>query len=149
MRDEPGSHDFPDQRGQVRGHGVHLVQQVGVEVKAVLCQRDDPLCKGFNVEQIEGLDILAHRHLGRLQNVFGLLLVPDNLLNLCQKKVPQDTSAKTLTHKGEEDTAWCADYSRAQETPALIYVSQASDERCSPELDAMPMLELWYDRGSY
>jgi hypothetical protein len=32
LPDEACSHDLPNQSGQVGGHGVHLVQQVGVQL---------------------------------------------------------------------------------------------------------------------
>ena len=78
---------------------MHLVQQVCVKLMPVLCQADDPLGKGLNVDEVDRADVLAHAGLGSLQNVVGLVLVTDNLHHL-GKLHKSKKGAGYFTHPG-------------------------------------------------
>ena len=64
MADEPCADRLADERRQVGRHDVHLVEQVRVQLKPVLCQRDHAARESLDVDQIDWADVL------RLQ-VFG------------------------------------------------------------------------------
>ncbi len=63
---------------------MHLIQQVRVKLVPVLSQADDSPGKGFNVDQVNGADVLTHGGLGSFQNVLGLVLICCDLCHLCQ-----------------------------------------------------------------
>lgn len=54
MGDEASADNLANERRQVRSDGVHLVQQVGVQLQVVLRQCDDPRGKCLNVDQVDG-----------------------------------------------------------------------------------------------
>jgi hypothetical protein len=50
---------------------VHLVVEVGVQLLAVLCERDDAPRKRLDVDEVDGADVLAHGRLGRVNHLRG------------------------------------------------------------------------------
>ncbi len=84
MRYKPSANDLSNECRQVRRDHMHLVQQVCVKLVPVLSQADDSPSEGFNVDQVNGADVLTHGGLGSFQNVLGLVLICSDLCHLCQ-----------------------------------------------------------------
>jgi len=83
VRDEPRAHDLADERGQVGRDRVHLVQQVCVQLQAVLGERDDAPRERLDVDHVDRADVLAHGRLGGLQDLARAVLVAGDLRQLC------------------------------------------------------------------
>mmetsp|Transcript_13642 Transcript_13642/g.27253 ORF Transcript_13642/g.27253 Transcript_13642/m.27253 type:complete len:212 (-) Transcript_13642:449-1084(-) len=78
---QPCSNKLPNQSSQIRGHGLHFILKIGEQVMSILCQRNNPLGKGFDINQINRRDILTHGGLGSIHHLLCLLLITQNFLN--------------------------------------------------------------------
>lgn len=62
---------------------MHLVVQIGLQLHAVLCQGNNTLGKGGNVDEVYRGDVLAHGRLGSIHYLLSLLLLSKNIHHAC------------------------------------------------------------------
>mmetsp|Transcript_5517 Transcript_5517/g.13930 ORF Transcript_5517/g.13930 Transcript_5517/m.13930 type:complete len:369 (-) Transcript_5517:34-1140(-) len=80
MRDEACADHLTDQGGEVRGHSVHLGEEVIIELFAVLVKLDDALGEGAHVDHVKLGNVRAHGGTRSIQHLGGDTSIADDVL---------------------------------------------------------------------
>lgn len=82
MRDELGSDGLTDETGEIGGDDFHTALEVALDLGSELEHAESLLAEVLETLDVEVTDLLTHRVMGGLNNAFGQLTIPNNLLNL-------------------------------------------------------------------